>query len=205
MSNFFWIYVLVFTLISVGLVWKLSVWLNDKNEEALLDAKKEERRQLKKAAEEKRIKDDLAKPSKVISTIVDAVNNDIEKSRRHGRKPTVLLVEDSPTMQLTLRKILEKRDYMVQTAKDGKDAWSMLKEKRPDLVISDIDMPIMNGLELVGLMRSDISLIDVPVILITGSPFYHAAASHQAGIEGLLAKPFEDKVLLEQVKYVLQD
>lgn len=117
----------------------------------------------------------------------------------------VLLVEDSPTMLLALRKILERWNYRVITAVDGRQAWAELQKNKPDLVISDIDMPQMNGLELLKLMRGDILFMHIPVILITGNASYHLEASHQAGVNGLISKPFEDKSLIDQVRYVLQE
>ena len=91
------------------------------------------------------------------------------------------------------------------TAEDGRQAWAQLQKIKPDLVISDIDMPQLNGLELLNLMRSDILFMNIPVLLITGNASYHLAASHEAGVNGLLAKPFEDKALIDQVRYILQE
>ena len=108
-------------------------------------------------------------------------------------------------MMTTLRKILERWEYKVVTASDGRKAWAELQKSKPDLVISDIDMPELNGIELLKLMRSDLVLMSVPVILITASPYYHLEASQENGVNGLLSKPFEDKALLNQVRYLLQE
>ena len=126
-------------------------------------------------------------------------------SPQRGRASVILLVEDSPTMLLALRKILERWHYKVVTAENGRQAWGHLQKMKPDLVISDIDMPQLNGLELVNLMRSDIVFMNIPVILITGNASFHLQASQQAGVNGLLAKPFEDRALIDQVRYILQE
>lgn len=124
---------------------------------------------------------------------------------KRGRPSVILLVEDSPTILLTLRKILERWNYKVITSSNGRKAWLELQKHKPDLVISDIDMPELNGIELVRLMRSDLMLIDVPVLLITGNAHFHLQASQEAGVNGLLSKPFEDKSLIDQVRYLLQE
>lgn len=198
----FWMIVTLSILGATLLIWGVSNWIKSAEESALHEArKKESRRQMRNTDRAAAAKADAAKPPKVIETM----HPDAARPPSGRRQPLILLVEDSQTMMLTLRKILERWDYQVQTATDGKKAWSSLQGRKPDLVISDIDMPVMNGLELVELMRTDIAMVDIPVILITASPFYHAAASQSAGIEGLLAKPFEDRVLLDQIKYVLQE
>ena len=144
----------------------------------------------------------MNEPSPVI---VSSSPGEIPSKVPRGRASSILLVEDSPTTLLALRKILERWNYRVTTAQDGRQALSEMQRTKPDLVISDIDMPEMTGLELLQLMRADLVLVDVPVILITGSARLHLQASQQAGVNGLLAKPFEDKVLIDQIRYILQE
>lgn len=144
----------------------------------------------------------MSKPDPVI---VSSAPDEIPSKVPRGRASSILLVEDSPSALLALRKILERWNYRVTTATDGRQAWMEMQRIKPDLVISDIDMPEMTGLELLQLMRADLVLVDVPVILITGSARLHLQASQQAGVNGLLAKPFEDKALIDQVRYILQE
>jgi len=72
-------------------------------------------------------------------------------------------------------------------------------------LISDIEMPNLNGVELVKLMRSDLTLMDIPVVLITGSADQYLKAGQMIEIEGLLQKPFDDKILIDQIRYILQE
>lgn len=86
-----------------------------------------------------------------------------------GKKTkTVLLVEDSITSRILLKNILESAGYHVRVAVDGVDGWTTIKENSADIVISDVDMPRMNGFQLTRKIRQDKQLADTPVILVTG-------------------------------------
>lgn len=173
-------------------------------EESQKKLQKQQRQKNRDIKKQQREKDLASRPSKVIMSDPSVSQQTATKLKR-GRSSVILLVEDSPTMMTTLRKILERWEYKVVTASDGRKAWAELQKSKPDLVISDIDMPELNGIELLKLMRSDLVLMSVPVILITASPYYHLEASQENGVNGLLSKPFEDKALLNQVRYLLQE
>ena len=79
----------------------------------------------------------------------------------------VLLVDDSITTRTLERSILEAAGYQVLTAADGAAAWSLLAEQAVDLVVTDVDMPRMNGFELVEAVRGSATLRELPVILVT--------------------------------------
>ncbi len=83
------------------------------------------------------------------------------------RTRSVLVVEDSITSRMLLKNILEGAGYIVKTAVDGLDAISLLKTESFDLVISDIEMPRMNGFELTGRIRAMKELSALPVVLVT--------------------------------------
>lgn len=128
-------------------------------------------------------------------------------SNYRGRRPLILLVDDSETILKATSGLLEDRQYRVITAENGKKAWSMLQDshQRPDAVITDIDMPMMNGFHLLRLIRSDLVLSDLPVILMTGKAYYHVQAGREQGSSGLLSKPFKSDDLYEQLRFVLQE
>lgn len=79
----------------------------------------------------------------------------------------VLVVEDSITSRMLLKNILESSGYHVSTSVDGADAWAALKSNQFDLVVSDIEMPRMDGFELTANIRADDQLAELPVILVT--------------------------------------
>jgi two-component system chemotaxis sensor kinase CheA len=82
-------------------------------------------------------------------------------------RPAILVVEDSITTRMLLKNILEGAGYAVVTAIDGLDALTSLKNNTFALVVSDIEMPRMNGFELTMKIRSDKALAGLPVILVT--------------------------------------
>ena len=79
----------------------------------------------------------------------------------------ILIVEDSPTQAEELQYILEKKGYRVSAAPNGKKALEVLAGRRPDVVISDVLMPEMDGYELCKRMRADERFKHIPVILVT--------------------------------------
>lgn len=189
----FGVVLMVLALIGVAYVGAIAWQKKQKEKEELRkQLERQERRRQRKIEDENR-------PSKVI------ISGEVPSKVRRGRRSVVLLVDDSPTMLLKLRKVLELWEYKVITAKDGREAWGELQKVKPDLLVSDIEMPNLNGLELVKLMRSDLTLMSVPVVLITGNVEQYLKAGQMVEIEGLLQKPFEDKVLIDQIRYILQE
>ncbi|MFH0966889.1 MAG: response regulator, partial [Methanobacteriota archaeon] len=89
----------------------------------------------------------------------------IQSIRREQRN--ILVVEDSITSRMLLKNILEGAGYLVETAVDGVDALTKLKIKPVDVVVSDVDMPRMNGFVLTEKLRSDPTFTDIPIILVT--------------------------------------
>lgn len=83
------------------------------------------------------------------------------------KRRSILVVEDSITSRTLLKNILEMAGYQVTTAVDGQDGLTFLKSSEVDLVVTDIEMPRMNGLELTIAIRHDPRLADLPVILVT--------------------------------------
>jgi two-component system chemotaxis sensor kinase CheA len=82
-------------------------------------------------------------------------------------KKSILVAEDSITSRTLLKNILESAGYQVRTTVDGVDALTAARSEHFDLVVSDIEMPRMNGFDLVANIRSDNRTADLPVILVT--------------------------------------
>src|SRR5262245_65571285 len=82
-------------------------------------------------------------------------------------KRRVLGVDDSITVREVQRQILRTHGYEVEVAVDGQDGWNRLQAEPFDLVISDVDMPRLNGLEFVRRIREDGTLKEVPVIVVS--------------------------------------
>jgi two-component system chemotaxis sensor kinase CheA len=114
----------------------------------------------------------------------------------------VLVVEDSITSRTLLKNILESAGYGVATAVDGVDAFAQLKSGQFDVVVSDVDMPRMNGFELTARIRSDQALVDLPVVLVTA---LGSKEDRERGIDAganayIVKSSFDQSNLLEVVK-----
>ena len=83
------------------------------------------------------------------------------------RPKSILMAEDSITSRMLLKGILESAGFRVETAVDGMEAWTMLRTDDFDLIVSDVEMPRMNGFDLTAHIRADKKLADKPVVLVT--------------------------------------
>jgi len=90
-----------------------------------------------------------------------------EAEREETRQKSVLITEDSITARMLLRDILESAGFLVKTAVDGAEALSFLREGDFDILVSDVDMPRMNGFELTSKIRADKKMSGLPVVLVT--------------------------------------
>jgi len=134
-------------------------------------------------------------------------NKDIAESIRH-RAPSdaqkVLVVEDNPDLRLFIASNLAD-DYRVEMAKDGMEGLELARRWVPDLIVSDIMMPRMDGYELTRQVRKDPSLSQVPVILATAKSGGEAVAEGlDIGANDYLAKPFEIRELKARVSAQLR-
>lgn len=103
----------------------------------------------------------ISAPAAVVADLPPAVD------APHAALPRVLVVDDSATTRSLLRSILETAGYEVALAVDGADGWSSLQARVPDLVVCDVDMPRMNGLDLCAAVRDSPRLRGVPFVLVT--------------------------------------
>jgi two-component system sensor histidine kinase and response regulator WspE len=79
----------------------------------------------------------------------------------------ILVVEDSFTVREVERKLLQNRGYQVEVAVDGVDGWNAVRAGGFDLVITDVDMPRMNGIDLVSRIKQDVALKSMPVVIMS--------------------------------------
>ena len=116
----------------------------------------------------------------------------------------ILVVEDSRTQAESLRHILEKKGYMVMLATDGKDAMEQIASGRPDLVLTDIVMPEMDGYELCRRIKTDKTLRSVPVIMVTQlfDPI-DVIRGLEAGADNFIIKPYEPEDIDSRIQNVI--
>ena len=117
------------------------------------------------------------------------------------RTPLVMVVDDSITVRRVTQRLLKREGYRVVLANDGLQALEKLRDERPTLVLSDIEMPRMDGFDLVRTIRSDATLRDLPVIMITSRIAQkHRDLAAELGVDHYLGKPFAEDVLLGLIR-----
>jgi signal transduction histidine kinase/ligand-binding sensor domain-containing protein/DNA-binding response OmpR family regulator len=120
-----------------------------------------------------------------------------------NRKKSILLVEDNEDFRFYLKDNLKQR-YHVTEAVNGKDGWEKVKELQPELVVSDIMMPMMNGIELSKKIRTDPRTSHIPVILLTAMGDEETELEgFRAGINDYISKPFTFEILASRIKSLL--
>ena len=121
------------------------------------------------------------------------------------RKTRILIIDDDIGFRDLLRIHLSAAGYQVQVAEDGVTGGRALLEQAPDLIVSDINMPFLDGFELLSLMRSDASTASIPVILLSGrSDGDTMAKAVELGAADFLTKPVTRDQLLESVNACLE-
>lgn len=116
----------------------------------------------------------------------------------------ILIVDDDPAIRRLLNHSLELEGYLVATASDGEEALAQLPVADPDVVVLDIMMPRMNGLDVLERIRRDPNTADLPVILLTAKAAKEDVwEGWQRGVDYYMTKPFDVEELLRFIEYVL--
>jgi chemotaxis protein histidine kinase CheA/CheY-like chemotaxis protein len=116
----------------------------------------------------------------------------------------VLVADDSTSVRNTLGALLRDANYKVTTARDGLDAMKLLLENRFSLVLTDLEMPQLNGFELTDFIRNRSAQPDLPVIMLTSrGQEKHRLRAEQAGVNAFLVKPYAEQQLLDTVRLSL--
>uniref|UniRef100_UPI0035B46BC5 hybrid sensor histidine kinase/response regulator n=1 Tax=Hylemonella sp. TaxID=2066020 RepID=UPI0035B46BC5 len=119
-----------------------------------------------------------------------------------GELPLVLVVDDSITVRRVTQRLLRREGYRVALAADGLQALEQLAQERPAVVLSDIEMPRMDGFDLARNIRADAKLKDLPIIMITSRiAEKHREHAQQLGVNHYLGKPYSEDELLALVKH----
>ncbi len=139
--------------------------------------------------------DHIVKGGRLSSVLYEQQKQERQRSKR------VLIVDDSLTVREVERDLLESYGYVVETAVDGVDGWNAVRSGDYQLVVSDVDMPRMNGIELVRAIKQDPQLRSLPVMIVS---YKDRAEDRQRGLEAgadyYLAKgSFHDDTLIEAV------
>ena len=117
----------------------------------------------------------------------------------------ILCVDDEPDILEILKYNLSNKGYQISTAKDGKIALTKAKKTNPNLIIMDIMMPNMDGIEACEILRSDESFNDTLIMFLTArGEDYSYVAAYEAGADDYVTKPVKPKILLSKVKALLR-
>ena len=128
----------------------------------------------------------------------------LDVPKQESRQPLVMVVDDSITMRKVTSRVLENHSLEVMTAQDGVDAVEKLHDRVPDLMLLDIEMPRMDGYELLQHIRADARLRHVPIVMITSRAGQkHRKKARDAGANDYLTKPYQEPELVEKVSELL--
>ena len=118
--------------------------------------------------------------------------------------PTVLIVDDSLSARKAIANLLKDSGYLIQTAIDGVEALDKIQRELPELVITDYEMPRMNGVELAAVIRGREKMAHLPIMMITSrSTDKHRQEADTAGIDYYLTKPWQENTLLDAITQLL--
>lgn len=116
----------------------------------------------------------------------------------------ILIVEDSITQAMRLRYVLEAEGFMVDVCANGEEALAYLEKSTPDLIISDVMMPKMNGYDLCRNIRQNPRFKETPIILVTTlSDPTDVIRALEAGADNYTTKPYNEQALIARIRYVL--
>jgi chemosensory pili system protein ChpA (sensor histidine kinase/response regulator) len=116
--------------------------------------------------------------------------------------PLILVVDDSITVRRVTQRLLQREGYRVSMAADGLQALERLQEERPTVVLSDIEMPRMDGFDLARNIRGDVRLSSLPIIMITSRiAEKHREHAKELGVDHYLGKPYAEDELLSLIRH----
>ncbi|WP_455383738.1 hybrid sensor histidine kinase/response regulator, partial [Acidihalobacter prosperus] len=128
------------------------------------------------------------------------------EAEEESRQPLIMVVDDSITIRKVTSRALERNGFDVMTARDGMDAVAQLEERKPDLLLTDIEMPRMDGYELSSHVRNDSRFRDIPIIVITSrSGEKHRQRARELGVDHYLGKPYQESDLLDSIRGLLRE
>jgi chemosensory pili system protein ChpA (sensor histidine kinase/response regulator) len=146
---------------------------------------------------------DLLRAGTEVASFFDGeeTERDLTAARSDGSiHLAALVVDDSLSARRAAAQVMKDAGFVVRTAIDGLEAVTILENFTPDIILADMEMPRMNGMELTSHVRGQSKTHNVPVIMITSrSTEKHRKQAQAAGVSVYLTKPFDDEVLLRHV------
>ncbi len=116
----------------------------------------------------------------------------------------IMVVDDNPDIVTIVKTILEGKGYGVQSAYSGQEVFNLLEEQKPDLIVLDIMMPQMDGLEVLTRLKGEPTTATIPVILLTAKVQYEdVLGGYKMGADYYITKPFTSTQLLNGINLLL--
>jgi len=142
-------------------------------------------------------------PQELLSHNLDSTSGKVVNSKA-GKGQLILVVDDNPDMRAYVSSILRANGYQVQTARNGSEGFHIAKELLPNLIVTDLMMPVVTGLEMIRMIRSEETLKGIPIILLTAKVDEDTRIEGtERGADAYLAKPFNDRELLAEARNLL--
>jgi len=117
---------------------------------------------------------------------------------------TIMVVDDNPDIITIVKTILEGKGYSVLSASGGQELLNLLTDRKPDLIILDIMMPEMDGLEVLGRLKAVTETASIPVILLTAKVQYEdVLGGYKLGADSYITKPFTSTQLVNGINLLL--
>lgn len=118
--------------------------------------------------------------------------------------PSVLVVDDEPNIVLSLEFLLKKEGYDVRVARNGEDAIRLVRERRPDLILLDVMLPVRDGYDVCETIRANPAWKAIPILMLTAkSREVEREKALALGANDYVTKPFSTRELVERVKRML--
>ena len=127
-----------------------------------------------------------------------------EKIKKTPADILIMVADDSKVVRVKTSRVLTKNAYQVTLAEDGNDAASQIDFIMPDLLITDVEMPGMDGFALTRHLRANPITAHLPIIMISGASDELVDKAKQAGIDVLLGKPYSDEDLIGHIRRLVQ-
>ena len=131
---------------------------------------------------------------------------DIFRFRKKADRTKILVVDDEPNIVQTLQDRLEMNEYDVITACNGQEGLEQAVREKPDIILLDVIMPLMDGLEMLEALRKEPDCDDIAVIMLTArSQTQDIARANACNIEDYIVKPFDLSELLEKIECIVEN
>lgn len=143
------------------------------------------------------------KDTESIELLLNQARINLERAAALQKKKKILIVDDNAYIRDVLSRLLELENFKVVTAEDGRSGIEASQDESPDLIITDIEMPRLDGVGMIKALRSQPKFNQVPILAITAYGHWAEARAIEAGADRAMVKPIEPDLLFECIGQLL--